>query len=481
MPDESTIARQLAKLEHDIAELRSSVGPRRFLSPMSPEELTELEAELGVTLTDAHRAFLTRVTAGESDSGNTMLLSPRDGLAVLPDDARPTEAFPFDDADADALIAAAVARKRGAAARGRSGPMNGVLPIVDYGDGIYDCVVLDGPQRGRIWQLADPGWMPRYQMKKKKPVPMDLLTLVAGHLRAALAELPKIDPTARAIDLTGLGLTGIPAQVFEATVLERLALSGNPIGTLPPQLFDLPSLTELVAGAAGLTELSPAIAKLPNLVVLALRANQLTALPSEIGELRKLKSLDLGNNRLTALPDTVGMLESLQTLCLANNQLEHLPPTIGDLKGLREIEIHGNPLRRLPEGFERLAVEALTFEGMRELDFERAFELVGRMPALATLAVRPPCAKLPDRWGAFSELITLRLVGLGLTQVPQGIAELKSLRTLSLDQNELESLPDFIGEMPSLEKVILFANPLEVTHVDQLRARWPHLKLEFFG
>lgn len=475
-----TFSRQLGKLERDIAELRNSVGPRRFLPPMSGEAVAALEVELGTNLTEAHRAILTRVTAGEEDRGNTMLLSPRDGLAVLPAGARPKNPFPFDDADAEVLIAGAAANRWGTAPC-RPGSMDGVLPVVDHGDGTYDCVVLFGPQRGRVWQYSDPGWMPRFRLVKKKPVPIDVLSLVSGHLKGAKAELPKIDPTARVIDLTGLGLPGIPPKVFEATGLERLSLSGNPIGRLPERLFDLSSLTELVVGAAGLTTVTPAIARLSNLVVLALRANRIRTLPAEIGNLGKLKHLDLGNNRVASLPDTVGELSSLEVLRLADNQLAELPSTISRLTELRDLEIENNPLRCLPTGFQELPVEGLTLEGMPKLDFERTFDVLARMPRLTTLAVRGPCTAPPERWRELTGLATLRLVRLGLTQVPRGIADLPALKTLSLDQNRIESLPDFIGQMPSLEKVILFANPLDVAYVNDLRARWPHLVLEFFG
>ncbi len=99
------------------------------------------------------------------------------------------------------------------------------------------------------------------------------------------------------LDLSGKGLTSIPADVFTRTGLERLDLSGN----------------------------------------------RLTGAPqSQIGQLENLKFLDLSNNTLTGLPAELGRLTKLETLDASNNKLTGLPMELGNLKQLRVLDVSGN-------------------------------------------------------------------------------------------------------------------------------------------
>ena len=60
--------------------------------------------------------------------------------------------------------------------------------------------------------------------------------------------------------------------------------------------------TRLDLSGKGLTELPAEIGNLTNLTLLNLRDNQLTALPPGIGNLINLKGLSVSHNQLTALP-----------------------------------------------------------------------------------------------------------------------------------------------------------------------------------
>lgn len=99
------------------------------------------------------------------------------------------------------------------------------------------------------------------------------------------------------LDLSGLGLTSIPSDVFSRTELVELNLSSN----------------------------------------------RLTGAPqAEIRHLQNLKALDLSDNALTGLPAELGQLKNLQTLNVSNNKLTGLPLELGNLTQLRLLDVSGN-------------------------------------------------------------------------------------------------------------------------------------------
>lgn len=99
------------------------------------------------------------------------------------------------------------------------------------------------------------------------------------------------------LDLSGQGLTKVPANVFERTDLIELDLSSN-----------------VLTGS-----LQAEIRHLQKLKVLDLSDNQMTGVPAEIGQLSNLEELDLSNNQLTGLPYELGNLSNLVLLDLRGN------------------------------------------------------------------------------------------------------------------------------------------------------------------
>lgn len=99
------------------------------------------------------------------------------------------------------------------------------------------------------------------------------------------------------LDLSGRGLTEIPASVFSQTNLETLNLSNNALTNAPQ---------------------------------------------SQIGQLKNLKSLDLSENALTGLPAELGQLKNLETLNVSNNRLTGLPMELGNLTQLKVLDVTGN-------------------------------------------------------------------------------------------------------------------------------------------
>lgn len=116
-----------------------------------------------------------------------------------------------------------------------------------------------------------------------------------------LKNIAEQDPV---LELGGLELTELPAEIGQATHVTRLSLRGNALESLPSE-----------------------IGLLVNLTFLSAADNQLSQLPAEMGQLINLTRLNLKNNQLSELPLELLELEQLALLRLDGNQLE-LPPDI---------------------------------------------------------------------------------------------------------------------------------------------------------
>lgn len=106
------------------------------------------------------------------------------------------------------------------------------------------------------------------------------------------------------LDLGGLDLTKLPAEIGQATHLTRLSLRGNQLITLPAEIGLLTNLNFLSAADNTLEWLPPEIGNLTNLTQLNLKNNKLAELPLEMLDLDRLELLRLDRNKFD-LPDDI--------------------------------------------------------------------------------------------------------------------------------------------------------------------------------
>jgi hypothetical protein len=176
---------------------------------------------------------------------------------------------------------------------------------------------------------------------------------------------------ARALDLSGLGLTELPPEILGlADTLEMLDLarnalatlppgfarlrrlrilfcSGTPFPRLPPVLGDLPALAQIGFRGCGLREIPPESLP-PALRWLTLTDNRITELPPALGQRPALQKLMLAGNHLHALPACLEAAPALELLRLSANCFEALPPWLPELPRLAWLAWAGNPLDRAP-------------------------------------------------------------------------------------------------------------------------------------
>ncbi len=242
--------------------------------------------------------------------------------------------------------------------------------------------------------------------------------------------LQALENNSTELDLTGLKLDSLPAELFNLTTLEWLYLGNNQLTSLPKQ-----------------------IGQMANLEGLDLTDNQLTSLPKQIGQLSCLGWLPLAGNRLARLPEEIGQLTRLNVMYLGSNQLASLPPEIGLLKNLKELYLYDNQLTELP-------VE------------------IGQMKSLKVLSFGDnQLTSLPREIGQLENLTELSFSGNGTTILPREIGQLENLMELSFSGNALTALPREIGLLKKLERLELYNNPLPLETMaahkqglDELRA-----------
>ncbi|HEU5332670.1 MAG TPA: COR domain-containing protein [Actinocrinis sp.] len=288
----------------------------------------------------------------------------------------------------------------------------------------------------------------------------------------------------RRLDLTGNELRALPDWLPELDRLERLALDDNRLTALPDWLGGFAGLRRLSFADNWLTELPRALAALKGLTLLDVGGNDLPAVPDWIAELTGLRHLYLADCQLTEVPEWVPRLHALTRLNLGDNDLASLPDRLAASSRLRQLDISDNRFERFPEVLRQLPeVRALWASGNRldrlpewigeltrlrvlQLDGNQLTELPGslaRLKNLVHLAVGANAVTDPPRWiGELDQLVRLSLQRCGLSRVPEWIKDLPRLAELRLQNNHLTELPEWIGDRSTLRVLHLGDNPLGV-------------------
>jgi len=141
------------------------------------------------------------------------------------------------------------------------------------------------------------------------------------------------------LDLSGQGLTEIPADIDQFPFLKVLYLNDNEIRELPRALFKCRGLTTLHLHDNLIRKIPPQIARLQRLQNLDLGNNLIDFLPPELFELSRLTTLNLSKNPLSmyAFPEAIGQLKWLQTLNIAGISVDCFPAVMASLEFLETV------------------------------------------------------------------------------------------------------------------------------------------------
>jgi hypothetical protein len=149
---------------------------------------------------------------------------------------------------------------------------------------------------------------------------------------------------------------------------------------------------------------------------------ELKIIPSSIEKLDKLGELSFDKTGLTSVPPELGNLKSLGGLLFNFTLIDSLPSEVGNLKSLKSFKVGNDSL------------------------FKNVPPEIGKLSSLKILSI---CfcsiAKLPDEICNLDSLESLILIYNKLTELPQNIGNLTSLKGwVGLQHNNLKSLPQSI-------------------------------------
>ena len=240
---------------------------------------------------------------------------------------------------------------------------------------------------------------------------------------------------------------------------EELVLSRKDVKNLPNSFGNLDRLKRLRLDGNQLNSLPESFGNLVALELLDLSANQLATLPESFGRLGRLATLDLYGNPLTMVPPSFHHLHGLLNLNLSktglsdSSSLQNLPTT---LKSLYLFDNVLSDLPLVPPFFKNLTLLSLEQNQFNNVEFVRSLK------SIQTLILKNNAIEtLPSSIGNLSSLTKLNLDINQLESLPPEFGNLTALQKLNLDNNQLESLPNEFGKLTALQKLNLDNNQLE--------------------
>jgi len=260
----------------------------------------------------------------------------------------------------------------------------------------------------------------------------------------------------------------VPQLLFGELV--ELDMKQNGLKKLP-DLSIVPTLERLIVWENELSDLSGKLVLegkpvLPNLTSLDLRDNKIVRLQSELSILKGLIRLNLNSNKLEEFPSCILEMVKLRSLMIMNNwNIRHLPQGIVALKDLIELGLKrcnlGDSLLSItdwmPKDLDMIILEGI---GMTSIP-----DYLADWPRLETLRISQNSLSCIDKLKAvsFQRIKVFTVEGNRLVRLPDSICCLqnKMVTVLNLDHNCLRTLPNTIREMSELRSISVQFNCLD--------------------
>jgi len=192
---------------------------------------------------------------------------------------------------------------------------------------------------------------------------------------------------------------------------------------------------------------SYAITRNGRITKLYLNSENMKKVPPSIGELSELESIDLYIMPIKELPNELIKLKKLKALTLFRINLEKIPPFIGEISELESLIIKDNEvykIKEIPEELFKLKkLKELTIGDGNRIGYDKKISII------------------PTSIGKLSELEKLQLDGNQIKELPNELFQLKKLKELSFNLNDIETIPSAIGNLSELELLSIDSNGIK--------------------
>ncbi len=211
---------------------------------------------------------------------------------------------------------------------------------------------------------------------------------------------------------------------------------------------------------------------------LRLEDENLQRLPHQLEDFVNLQRLDVRGNPIKTIPK---YLASLQELDISSSSITNLPHGFEQLTSLKKLYIDHNALNSFPRILLHLPLEDLFLghTGISELP-----EDIGQMTTLKSLSLWDNnMTELPTSIGNLQQLEMLSLSDNGIGELPESFAQLQNLKSLYMGSeysgggngHSFDALPEAILQLTSLETLnlsygYLISIPPEIAQLTQLKS-----------
>lgn len=168
------------------------------------------------------------------------------------------------------------------------------------------------------------------------------LQLSAQKEFTSLDEALKTPEAVKFLNLSGKGLTAVPASVIKLVNLEKLNLSNNKISVLPKELSGLKKLKSLNLTANAFTSFPVVVTSIASLEDFEISFNNILSLPKEITALAKLKRVSASKCGLKKLPAELSKMQQLEIADLSYNDFVSIPAELTGIKNLKTLDLSFN-------------------------------------------------------------------------------------------------------------------------------------------
>lgn len=256
------------------------------------------------------------------------------------------------------------------------------------------------------------------------------------------------------LSLSQKNLSGLPSEIGQLKLLERLVLFDNALSEIPIEIGDLDNLMYLQLGTNQLQVLPAEIGRLTKLEILILTENQISSIPVEFSQLSSLTNLVLRSNRLITLPTELSALNSLNILDLSHNQFSEFPMVLESMPNLKALYLENNQLTEIQQ--EIAGLISLNILNLSNNEISFITPEIGKLTLLKNLYLyNNQLTSLPLEIGKLTLLEDLFLINNQLIELPPEIGFLIKLKRLDITDNNLIEIPQAIFNLSELKYGIL--------------------------